>query len=204
MVSALDNHLFYGPRCPEDKRAIEKGIASLTDAHNALRNRVKALEEDGQRAQAVVKALTSELQDLRDAEGPATHAIQHHRALISLLTRRIAAHGEDDVAAPPLPGSVEAEIRQMERFKLINELAFAGEDFARMNLGWRRLKRGVSILNVQITEGKKAERDVLERAKASRATESLLGKDLIQRTRRAEYFGCVIDAAMMLQDDEKS
>ena len=71
-------------------------------------------------------------------------------------------------------------------------------------MNWRRLKREGSNLIVQITEGRKAERRMLERAKAERATESLLGKDLIQRTRRAEYFGCVIDAPKMMQEDEKS
>ena len=202
MVSTLDNHLTFGPTCTEDKRAIEKAMATLTETHGAIRYRAKAWEEDGQRAHGAVQALTSECQDLQNAEGAVTHAIKHHRAFISLLTRRIAAQGEDDVAAPPLPGSIEAEIRQMVRFNLINQLAFAGEDFARMNMKWRRLKREWSNLSVQITEGRKAERDILERANALRATERLLGKDLIKRTRRAEDFGCVIGAARM--EDEKS
>ena len=202
MVSTLDNHLSFGPTCPEDKRAIEKAMATLTETHSALWYRAKAFEECAQRLQAAVQALTSELQDLRDAERTVTHAIKHHRAFISSITHRIAAQGEDDVAAPPLPGSIEAEIRQMVRFKLINQLAFAGEDFARMNMKWRRLKREGSNLSVQVTEGRKAERDILERAKAMRATVSLLGEDLIRRTRRAEKFGCVIEAARMMEDEK--
>ena len=202
MVAVLDHHLSFGPTCPEDKRDIEKAMATLTDTHSALWNRARALEESGQHLQAAVQALTSELQELRDAEGAVTHAIKHHRAFISLLTHRIAAHGEDDVATPPLPGSIEAETRQMVRFKLIHQLSFAGADFAGMNMKWRRLKRKWSNLNVQITEARKAERDVLERAKALRATESLLGKDLIKRKKRAEEFGCVIGATRM--EDEKS
>ena len=202
MMAALDNHLAFGPTCPEDKRDIEKAMATLTKTHSALWCQAKALEKDGQRVQAALQTLTSELQELRDAEGAVTHAIKHHRAFISLLAHRIAAHGEDDIAAPPLPGSIEAEIRQMVRFKLIKQLAFAGEDFARMNMKWRILKREGSNLSVQITEGRKAERDFLENAKALRATESLLGKDLIRRTRRAEEFGCVIAAARTMEDEK--
>ncbi len=201
MVSTLDNHLSFGPTCPEDKRAIEKAMATLTETYSAVWYRAKAFEECAQRLQAAVQAHTSELQDLRDAETTVTHAIKHHRAFISSITHRIAAQGEDDVAAPPLAGSIEAEIRQMARFNLINQLAFAGEDFVRMNMKWRRLKREWSNLSVQVTEARKAERNILEETKALRATVSLLGEDLIRRTRRAEEFGCVIGPARM--EDEK-
>ena len=139
---------------------------------------------------------------MRDTEGVLSHEIKHHRTFISLLARRITTHGQDDVAAPLLPGSIEAEIRQMERFTLINDIAVAGENFARMNMNRNRLKRVGSKLSVQIAEGRKAARNIVERGKAERATEILLGKDLIRRTKRAEEFGCVIEAARMT-DDEK-
>ena len=91
----------------------------------------------------------------------------------------------------------------MERFKLINELALAGEEYARMNIKWRKMHLEGANLIAQITEERKAMKGILEKAKAFRATESLLGKDLIRRTRRAEEFGCVI-AAPKLMEDEKS
>ena len=202
MVAGLDKHLSSGPTCPEDKRAIEKAMAILTRTHSALGNRIKAWEANGQRVQAVLQTLNSELQKVRDAEGVLSHDIKHHRAFISLLARRITTHGQDDVAAPLPPGSIEAEIRQMERFKLINDLAVAGENLARMNMNRRRLKRVGSKLSMQIAEGRKAAKDILERAKAERATEILLGEDLIRRTRRAEEFGCVIEAARMAEDEK--
>ena len=139
---------------------------------------------------------------MRDAEGVLSHDIKHHRAFISMLARRITTHSQDDVAAPLLPGSIEAEIRQMERFKLINDLAVAGEVFARMNMNRGRLKRLGGKLSMQIAQGKRAGRTILEKAKAERATEILLGEDLIRRTRRAEEFGCVIEAAGMTEDEK--
>ena len=120
MVSALDKHLALGPTCPEDKRAIEEAMATLTDTYSTLWCRAKAVEEDAQRAQAALQTLTSKRQDMRDAEGVVTQAIRQHRAFISSLTRRIAVQGEEDVAALPLTGSIEAETRQMARFQLIN------------------------------------------------------------------------------------
>ena len=202
MVAGLDKHLSSGPTCPEDKRAIEKAIAILTKTHSGLRNRIEAWEANGRRVQAVLQTFNSELQKVQDAEGALSHDIKHHRAFISLLARRIATHGQDDVAAPLLSDSVEAELRQMERFKLIKDLAVAGEDFARMNMNRARLKRVGSKLSMQIAQGKKAARNIFERAKAERATEILLGEDLIQRTRRAEEFGCVIEAARMTEDEK--
>lgn len=202
MIAELDKHLSSGPTSPKDKRDMEKAMAILTKTHGGLRNRIEAWEASGQRIQRVLQQLNSELQKVRDAEGVLSHAIKHHRAFISLLARRITTHGQDDIAAPLLSGSIEAELRQMERFKLINDLAVAGEDFARMNMNRRRWKRVESKLSMQITEGKKAAKDVLERAKAERATETLLGEDLIRRTRRAEEFGCVIDAARMTEDEK--
>ena len=202
MVAGLDKHLTSGPTCPEDKRTIEKAMAVLTKTHSGLRNRIEAWEANAQRIQRVLQILDSELRKVRDAEGVLSHDIKHHRAFISLLARRITTHGQDDVAAPLLSGSIEAEIRQMERFKLINDLAVAGEDFARMNMSRGRLKRVGSKLSMQIAQGTKAARNILERAKAERATEVLLGEDLIRRTRRAEEFGCVIEAARMAEDEK--
>lgn len=201
LVSGLDKHLSSGPTCPEDKRAIEKAIAILTRTHCALGNRIKAWEANGQRVYAVLQALRSELQKVHDTEGILSQNIKHHRAFISLLARRITTHGQDDVAAPLLLGTIEVEIRQMERFTLIYDLAVAGENFARMEMNRRRLKRVGSKLSVQITEGRKAAIDMLERAKAGRETEILLGKDLIQRAKRAEEFGCVIEAVRMAEDE---
>ena len=201
MVSALDEHLALGPTCPEDKRAIEETMATLTDTYSALWCRAKAVEEDAQRAQATLETLTSELQEKRDTGQAVTQAFRHHRAFISSLTRRIAVQGQEDVAAPPLPGSIEAETRQMERFKLINELAVAGEEYARMNIKWRKMHLEGANLIAQITEETKATKVIFEKAKAFRATESLLGKDLIRRTRRAEEFGCVIAAPKLMEDE---
>ena len=203
MVSRLDEHLALGPTCPEDKRAIEETMATLTDTYSTLWCRAKALEKDAQRAEAALETLTSELEEKRDTGKAVVQDFRPHRAFISSLTRRIAVQGQEDVAAPPLPGSIEAETRQMERFKLINELAVAGEEYARMNIKWRKMHLEGANLIAQITEERKAMKGLLEKAKAFRATESLLGKDLIRRTRRAEEFGCVI-AAPKLMEDEKS
>ena len=201
IVSQLDKHLSSGPTCPEDKRAIETAMAILTRTHSALGNRIKAWEMNGQRVHEVLQVFKAELQKVHDTEGVLSKNMKNHRAFISLLARRITTHGQDDAAAPLLPGSTEVEIRQMERFTLINNLAVAGENFARMELNRRRLKRVGSKLSVQITEGRKAAIEVLERAKAGRETEILLGKDLIKRTKRAEEFGCVIEAANMAEDE---
>ena len=202
MVSALDRHLAFGPTCPEDKRDIEKAMATLIETYSGLWCQAKALEEHAQRAQAAVQALISEFQEFHDAERAIIIAISHHRAFISSLTRRIAVQGEEDVAAPPLPGSIEAESRQMARFRLIIQLAVAGEDFVRMNIKLWRSRWEASELSVQITDERKAAKDLLEEAKAFRATESLLGNDLIRRKKRAEEFGCVIAAAKRIEDDK--
>lgn len=199
MVSALDNHLAFGPTCPEDKRDIEKAMATLTDTYSVLWSQAKVLEEDAKRAKTALQALTSELQEMRDAEAAVIPAIRNHRAFISSLTRRIAVQGEEDEASPPIPGSIEAETRQMARFKLINQLAVAGEDLARMNIKMWRVRFEASNLSVQIKEESKTIKSILERTKAFRATESFLGKDLIRRTKRAEEFGCVIPAARMME-----
>ena len=203
MFYALDERLALGPTCPEDKRAIEETMATLTDTYSTLWRRAKAVEEEAQRAQAALETLNSELQEKRDTGQAVVQDFRPHRAFISSLTRRIAVHGQEDVAAPPLPGSIEAETRQIERFKLINELAVAGEEYARMNIKWRKMHLEGANLIAQITEERKAMKVILEKAKAFRATESLLGKDLIRRTRRAKEFGCVI-AAPKLMEDEKS
>ena len=90
----------------------------------------------------------------------------------------------------------------MVRLRLIIQLAVAGEDFVRMNIKLWRSRWEASELSVQITDDRKAAKDLLEKAKAFRATENLLGNDLIRRRKRAEEFGCVIAAVKRTEDDK--
>ena len=200
MIATLDKRLVAGLTSPEDKTAIEKALGTLTRTHSVLGNRVKEWEANGQRVQALLQRLNSELQKLRDVEGVLLHDIQRHRAFISSLARRITTQSQEDVAAPLLPGSIKMEARQMERFTMINQLAVAGENYARMNLNQGKLKSVGSKLSVQIAEAKKTAKDISEKQRAERATEILMGKDLERRMRRAEELGCRIESARMAEN----
>lgn len=181
MMITLDRRLAAGLTCPEDKAAIEKALGTLTRTHSVLGNRVKEWEKNGQRVQELLQTLNAELQKLRDAEGILSHDLDHHRASMSSLSGHITTLSQEDVAAPPLPGSMELEIRQLERGTLIKELTVAGKIFVQMLERQRRLESMGSKLGTQIAETNKAARDISRKQMAEKMTESRLGEDLTQR-----------------------
>ena len=200
MITTLDKRLAAGITCPEDKATIEKALGTLTRMHSVLGNRVKAFEANRQRVQELLQTLNSELQKLRDEEGILSHDLNHHRAFMSFLSRRITTLSEEDSTALPLPGSTEIEIRQLVCGTLIIELAVAGKTFVWMLTHQRRLESMGSKLGTQITEAKKAARDISRKQMAEKVTESRLGEDLTRKMRRAEELGCMIESARIADD----
>ena len=195
LSSCNDTHHKYAPNFVQDS------LAALTHAYHHLRIRTIEFQYEGERAKEGVSTLTTSLEEVRAENAALTSAMEKHRISIGFLARRIVTHSEDDATLPP--NAKVAATRQMERFTLIRDLAFAGENYARMVVQSRKLNKEGWKMSMKVEQAEKSANFGFDTAKKLNKAAKEMREHMAKLDDKVPTWKCGSEAATKMVDGDE-